>query len=152
MAARPRGRAAVCIRYGTMARVARSTFGTAINCIDGRVQVPVITWMCDVLSLDYVDMITEPGADGFLARQPAVAKQLIQPKVMLSLRRHASPVLAIAAHHDCLANPGDEGEHRLQLLESVRLLRTWNLGVKILALWVAEGWRVDVVQTRGVPG
>jgi Putative carbonic anhydrase len=32
-------------------------FGTAINCMDGRVQEPVINWMKVRYGLDYVDMI-----------------------------------------------------------------------------------------------
>jgi hypothetical protein len=41
--------------------------GTAINCIDGRVQEPVAAWLKERYHLDYVDMITEPGADKVLA-------------------------------------------------------------------------------------
>jgi Putative carbonic anhydrase len=41
--------------------MARSGFGTAINCIDGRVQLPVIGWIRGVLALEYVDLVTELG-------------------------------------------------------------------------------------------
>ena len=43
------------------------SFGTAINCIDGRVQLPVINWMKATHHVDWVDVITEPGADEALA-------------------------------------------------------------------------------------
>ena len=36
-------------------------FATAINCMDGRVQLPVINYLKDQYKIDYVDMITEPG-------------------------------------------------------------------------------------------
>ncbi|MFC1892716.1 carbonic anhydrase [Chloroflexota bacterium] len=42
-------------------------FATAINCIDGRVQVPVIDWLRRQYGADYVDMITGPGPERFLA-------------------------------------------------------------------------------------
>jgi len=38
-----------------------------LNCIDGRVQLPVIEWIKQNYGVDHVDMITEPGMDGFLA-------------------------------------------------------------------------------------
>lgn len=47
--------------------MARTNFGTALSCIDGRVHLPTISWMRDVLSVDYVDLVTYPGVDGFLA-------------------------------------------------------------------------------------
>jgi hypothetical protein len=42
-------------------------FATAINCIDGRTQNPVIEWMRKHYSVSYADMITEPGVDAILA-------------------------------------------------------------------------------------
>ena len=84
--------------------MAQATFGTAINCIDGRVQIPVITWMREVLSLDYVDLITQPGADGLLANDAPIAEQLIRPRVEpraamweLSRKGAASPTRAAPA-------------------------------------------------------
>jgi hypothetical protein len=129
--------------------MAQATFGTAINCIDGRVQLPVSAWLRQMFSLDYVDMITEPGADGLLALRPAAAERLVRPKVVLSLERHASPVVVVAAHYDCLGNPVAEAEHREHLKHAVDLLQSWNLGVKIMAVWVDQTWCIQVVQTRG---
>lgn len=129
--------------------MAAAQFGTALNCIDGRTHLPLIGWMCATLQLEFVDLITEPGMDGLVAREPERAAQLVLPKTRLSIARHGSPVLAIAAHHDCLANPGSEQEHCDQLIASVGVLRAWNVGVKIIALWVDSDWQVQVVQTRG---
>jgi hypothetical protein len=39
-------------------------FGTAINCIDGRTQEPVIDFMKQKYNIDGVDMLTFPGVDG----------------------------------------------------------------------------------------
>jgi hypothetical protein len=129
--------------------MARATFGTAINCIDGRVQQPVAAWLRDRFGFEYVDTITEPGADALVATRPDLAHSVVRPKVLLSVERHASPVVAITAHHDCLANPVSEEEHRDHLLRAASTLRSWSLGVKIIALWVNERWQIDVVLTRG---
>jgi len=40
---------------------ATGTFVTAINCMDGRTQEPIINFMKQRFKVDYVDMINEPG-------------------------------------------------------------------------------------------
>jgi len=42
-------------------------FVTVINCIDGRVQKPVINKFQKDYNADYIDMITEPGPNLILA-------------------------------------------------------------------------------------
>ena len=41
----------------------RKSFGTVLNCIDGRTQIPVINWIKENFNVEYVDLITEPGMD-----------------------------------------------------------------------------------------
>jgi hypothetical protein len=125
-----------------------ATFGTAISCIDGRIQIPVITWIREFLSVDYVDLVTEPGSDALLAANPSAANERVFPRVRLSVVGHGSSVVAVAGHFDCLANPVDETEHRAQLHKAVDVVLGWQLGVKVLALWVDQYWQVQVVKTR----
>ena len=42
-------------------------FGTAINCIDGRTQEPVLDFMKQMYNIDGVDMVTFPGVDGVIS-------------------------------------------------------------------------------------
>ncbi len=44
--------------------ISHGTFATAINCMDGRVQLPVIAYLKSKYVVDYVDAITEPGRTG----------------------------------------------------------------------------------------
>jgi carbonic anhydrase len=127
----------------------RANFGTAISCIDGRVHLPLIGWMRDMLSVDYVDLVTYAGADGLVASAPERAAQLLKPAVDISVERHGSPVLALVGHHDCAANPGAADQHREQLLHGIRVLQTWHLPVKLIAIWVNSDWQIEVVRTRG---
>jgi hypothetical protein len=129
--------------------VARARFGTAINCIDGRTQLPVIAWLREVQSVDYVDLVTQPGADGILATDPARAEELIRPRVEVSVQGHASPVVAVVGHHECLANPVDEAVHRAHLEQACAAVQAWGLGVDVIALWVNQDWQVEVLETRG---
>ena len=47
-------------------------FGTAINCIDGRAQEPLIAWFKSEHGLDYVDLITEAGPGQAVGPQPSI--------------------------------------------------------------------------------
>ncbi len=42
-------------------------FATAINCIDGRIQEPVIKYIQTTYGIDFVDLITEPGPNKILS-------------------------------------------------------------------------------------
>jgi hypothetical protein len=127
------------------------TFAGALNCIDGRVQLPLTAWLRHTQSVDFVDLITEPGMDRLLADEPERARQLLLPKLRISVVGHGSTVLAIAAHHDCLGNPVDEATHREMLQRAVRVVLGWELGVKVIGVWLGPTWDVDVVLTRA-PG
>jgi hypothetical protein len=39
------------------------SFATSLSCIDGRVQLPMINWIKEKYSVDFVDTITAPGID-----------------------------------------------------------------------------------------
>jgi hypothetical protein len=78
------------------------------------------------------------------ARAASCGRALTSP-----FRRHASPVLAVVGHHDCAARRGSADEHRAWLPQQLRVVQTWGLGVKLIALWVNADWRIDVVRTRG---
>jgi hypothetical protein len=44
-------------------------FGTAINCIDGRTQEPVLEFMKQKYNIDGVDMVTFPGVDAVICNR-----------------------------------------------------------------------------------
>ena len=52
------------------------SFCTAINCMDGRTQQPVIEFLKDKFEVLYVDSITEPGPVHILAEAPDSAQAL----------------------------------------------------------------------------
>ncbi len=59
-------------------------FGTAINCMDGRVQLPVINWMKSRYGLDFIDMVTEPGPDKMLSQGSPAQVESIKSRVLIS--------------------------------------------------------------------
>ena len=120
-------------------------FGTAINCIDGRVQVPVADWLKLHSQVQYVDMITEPGVDRVLAEGDSNRIAYIAEKLQVSIQAHQSKTLAIVGHFDCAANNVSFEEHKEQIEKSVDLINSWNLGIRIFGLYVNEWNAIDLI-------
>ncbi len=120
-------------------------FGTAINCMDGRVQEPVIAWLKERYGLDYVDMITEAGPDKALAAEPGDVIESIRRRVGISVTQHGSEVIAVVGHHDCAGNPVSKEAHWQHIEKAVGVVRSWDSDVSVLGLWVDEDWSVEVV-------
>jgi carbonic anhydrase len=125
--------------------MATGTFATAINCMDGRVQGQVADWLKDNTGADYVDMITEPGADKLMAAGSLSQREALRAKVLISVNNHKSSCVAVIGHHDCAGNPVAKEEHLKHIRKAVETVRGWNLPVRILGLWVNEQWEVEPV-------
>jgi hypothetical protein len=122
-------------------------FATAINCMDGRVQLPVINWLRENLSVDYVDMITEPGPDKILAEGSAATQDSIKARVLISVNKHGSDTILVAAHHDCAGNPVARAQHEEHIRQSIIRIHSWNLPVKrIFGAWIGENWEVEIIE------
>ena len=120
-------------------------FGTALNCIDGRTQIPVIMWMNKNLGLDYIDLITEPGMDKVLSKGNKFEIDKVKKNTIVSIDAHDSKIIAVVGHYDCAANPVSPYKHFEDIKESVRTVISWNLGVKVIGLWVDDFWKVHQV-------
>ena len=122
-------------------------FGTALNCIDGRTQLPVTHWLNAHYHLDYVDLITEPGMDRVLARGSEGEIARLREMTLVSLTAHASHVIAVVGHFDCAANPVSKYEHFKDIATSTLVVRSWGFPVHVIGLWVDEYGRIQVVST-----
>lgn len=122
-------------------------FATAINCMDGRTQIPVTEWLKENYKVDYVDMITEPGPDGVLSKN--IDNQIIESlrrKAEISAYKHNSKIIVIAGHHDCAGNPVDKDTHINQIKLSVQTIKSWGLPFeKVIGLWVNENWEIEKI-------
>ncbi|MFH1865256.1 MAG: carbonic anhydrase [Candidatus Eisenbacteria bacterium] len=127
------------------------SFCTVINCMDGRVQLPVITYLQENLGVKYVDSVTEPGPVGILAeRTDAPAVDSILRRVAISTGAHNSSAVAVVvvAHHDCGGNPADEATQRVQLTKALDFVSQNVPGVLVLGLWVDGNWSVSEAERR----
>jgi hypothetical protein len=129
--------------------MAHGKFGTAINCMDGRVQLPVIEWMKKQYKLDYVDMITEPGADKMVAGGSFNQLEAIKSKVLVSVEKHGSRIIIIAGHDDCAGNPVTPEQHKVNLKDAVKKVLSWKLPLETVgAVWIDKDWRVELLDTK----
>jgi len=124
-----------------------SKFAAAINCMDGRVQIPVIEYLKRRYGVDYIDTITEPGPNRILAEKKDQATiDSIRRRLEISITKHGSKLVAIAGHHDCAGNPvGKETQDR-HTLAAIEMVKSWGFKVDVTGLWVDENWEVSEVK------
>jgi len=121
-------------------------FATAINCMDGRVQLPVIDWLKTQFNVDYVDMITEPGPNKILAEnKPSWLIESLQRRVKISVDKHQSLGIAVIGHYDCAGNPVEKDQQILQIKTAVKTLQSWGFDLPVIGLWIDDQWTVQRV-------
>ncbi len=122
----------------------KSEFVTCINCIDGRVQLPVINWILNNYDVKYVDMITSPGVNGVLADKNSNVADIFD-KLTFSNDGHSTNLIFIVGHHDCLANPVDDEIHNEQIIRSVERIKESYSASTVIGLWVDNEFNVQIV-------
>ena len=121
-------------------------FATAINCIDGRTQEPVINYIKNGYDINYIDMITEPGPNKILAENTdIVTMESLKNKIGISIEKHSSELIAIAGHYDCAANAVDDNIQKDQLKKAKGIVSSWGFDVEIIALWLDENFKPNLV-------
>lgn len=119
------------------------TFFAAINCMDGRVQLPVIAYLRKRFEVDYVDTITEAGPIRILAQRTDGNKvRSILDRLRISFDRHSSKGIAVVGHHDCAGNPEARDVQISQIKESMSFLREEFPNTEIIGLYLDESWQV----------
>ena len=122
------------------------SFYTAINCMDGRVQLPVISYLQDRFKADYIDSITEAGPVLYLAGKiDSEQTSSILHRTDISINHHKSTGIAVIAHHDCAGNPTEDNIQISQLQLAINFLAGHYPKVKIIGLWVDETGSVEEV-------
>ena len=122
------------------------TFCTVINCMDGRVQLPVIQYLQRYFKAEYVDSITEAGPIGVLAGKESDPRRAsILKKLKISVELHHSLGLAIIAHHKCAGNPVSKEVQLKQLEKSIEVARQQHPNLQIIGLWVNSAHKVEPV-------
>jgi len=119
-------------------------FATCLNCIDGRVQIPVIEWINTNYGIKYVDMITKPGMDGFLSEDSSDVSEIIK-EIQITIDVHASKNIFIIGHYECAGNPVDGNTHKRQIIKSVERIKSIFNDLNVVGLWVSDNFSVQMV-------
>ena len=121
-------------------------FCTVINCMDGRVQLPVLGYLQKRFDVEYVDSITEAGPNLILSQQTRTsAAQSILERLMISIENHNSAGVAIVGHYDCAGNPAPQGDQIEHLQKAIEYLRQHYPNMEMLGLWVDENGQIHEV-------
>ena len=123
-------------------------FGTIINCMDGRTQLPAIKWMKKTYKVDYPVTITEAGPVKIIADNKNKALiESIKYRVGISVNKHGSKHIALVAHYDCAGNPVAKEKQLKQLKKAVKQIKKWNLPVdEVVGLWIGKNWKVKKIK------
>lgn len=121
-------------------------FFSLINCMDGRVQLPVIRYLQDRYQVKFVDVITEAGPNLILAEQRDTTRlDSIFSRISISIENHGSEGIAVAGHHDCAGNPAPEAMQISHIRQAVGFLRQHYPEMEMIGLWVDDNWKVNEV-------
>lgn len=123
--------------------LAEGKFATSICCMDGRIQLPIINWIKENYSADFVDTVTEPGVDKIVAENQDLS--YIKKKVDISINAHKSDLIVVSGHYDCAGNPVSNEEHLGHIKKSVDVIKSWNYDVTVVGIWINDKWSIEKI-------
>ncbi|GIQ86659.1 hypothetical protein KIPB_008552 [Kipferlia bialata] len=133
-----------------MTQSTASGFATGINCMDGRVQLPLVNHMMSTYNVSFVDQITEAGPVRYF-NMPEDATQTdrdiftnMLARIDISVHHHGSKVINVTAHPDCAGNVVEDDKQKIQLLEAKAYLKEKYPTCTVEAVWIwpanGEDW------------
>ncbi|MCH8085795.1 MAG: hypothetical protein IIC15_05145 [Thaumarchaeota archaeon] len=123
--------------------MAEGKFATSISCMDGRIQIPVNTWIKKNYLVDFVDTITAPGVEKKISESTNVEQ--IKSMIEISIYKHKSSVIVISGHHDCAGNPVSKEEQVSQISKGIQNIKSWNYDAQVIGIWINDNWEVEKV-------
>ena len=121
-------------------------FCTVINCMDGRVQLPAISYLQKRFNAKYVDSITEAGPNLILSEEKKITSiHSILERVEISIKHHNSVGIAMVGHHDCAGNPAPQNDQIIHIQRAIQFLRQQYENIEIIGLWIDKNWDVHEV-------
>jgi len=104
--------------------------------MDGRVQLSVNETVRTKFGVSHVDTITAPGIVRLLSDAIDTPEaQSILSSIRISVDKHGSRSIAVAAHPDCAGNPCSDQAQKEQLDRAVAFLQAQFSTCEIIGLW-----------------
>ncbi len=114
----------------------------ALNCMDGRVQDVVRDGTKKECAAGVVDVITQAGMVKVLAdNKDNVLIENIKCELLISVKKHGTKNVSIAAHEDCAGNPVSKEGQIKHLKQAKKTIESFGLGVKIILFWVGPPFK-----------
>ncbi len=114
--------------------------------MDGRVQLPVISYLQRRFDVEYVDSISEAGPSLILSEQKDdVLIRSILNRLRISVENHKSVGIAVVGHHDCAGNPAPKSQQIIHIQKAVNFLRQQYENMEITGLWIDSNWEVHEI-------
>ncbi len=122
-------------------------FGSAINCMDGRVQECVNNYIKETYGVDHVDTITLAGPVKVLGQDRKIKlKENVKFRLGISINGHGSRYVAVVGHHDCAGVKESDELHKEYILNASKQVESWYDNVLVEAIWVDENFTVTKLQ------
>lgn len=113
--------------------------------MDGRPLRKVADFLSISFGVRHLDTITTAGIVKHLA-EDSEQTQTILANLDISVSKHGSRHIAVAAHHDCAGNPIPDEAQRRQVAASVARIAGMYPDSEVVGLWLNEHWIVERVQ------
>ena len=119
--------------------------GTVINCIDGRVQYPVMDFLKDHYDLAYFDAAHEAGPLKILSERDDQCRLFsLQEQIRTSIEVNGSRFIAVVGHHDCRGNPQERSVQEKQIDRALEyLIKSYGDVMTFVGLYVNDRWEVE---------
>jgi len=120
-------------------------FGTVVNCIDGRVQYPVLDYMNKNFDIDFFDSANEACPLHILTDKSNECRLIsLKERIRISVEEHKSGLIALVGHHDCAGNPVTREVQEKQIEDALAYLRkVFGEHILYVGLYVNEQWEVE---------
>lgn len=119
-------------------------FCTVITCMDGRIQRPMLDLLASKYGYDAPDTITDPGPVKDLANlENAAYFGRICARIDISVERHGSKHIFVAAHHDCAGNPVSKEIQIDQLKTAAQRIKARYPECQLQTVYVNEQWQCE---------
>ena len=125
--------------------------GTVINCIDGRIQYPVMDYLKQTYAMAFFDSITEAGPLRILTERTDKCRLFsMKEQITTSLEENGSTFIALVGHHDCKDNPINRAKQEKQIDKALEYLgKAYGEKITYVGLYVNEQWEVEEIKRIG---
>ncbi len=105
--------------------------------------------------IDFVDLVTEAGADGALATLPESENKrpflanLKYKTFDVSVEGHGSRLIVVVGHEECAGHTVDNAQHKKDLKKAVSEIKKWAGPAKVIGLFLHKkdhfNWLPEII-------